>query len=131
MGHIALKPAPDGAVRQLFADSLVWDNHTCTTIHPGRPESLSYLRRHRQAGVDMVCLNVGFDPVAPENTVVLLADFRHWLRAHGDEFSLVSTADDIERVRRDDKLGVAFNIEGGRSLMGNVSMVSLYYELGV
>jgi len=132
MGHISSdrNDIPQ-AVRDLFAQTLVWDNHTCTTLTPGRGELMADLARHKRSGVDVVCVNVGFDPAPKENTLLLLADFRHWVQAHSREYVLAATVQDIERARRDDKLAVCFNIEGGVSLYGQISMVSLYYELGV
>lgn len=117
--------------RDLFAGTLVWDNHTCSTLTPGRADSVAELERHKRSGVDVVCMNVGFDPAPKENTLLLLADFRHWIQAHPNEYVLVATAQDIERARRENKLAVCFNIEGGVCLYGQISMVSLYYELGV
>jgi membrane dipeptidase len=132
MGQITLDhPVAASAVRDLFADTLIWDNHTCTTIQPARAESLAQLERHRAAGVDLVTLNVGFDAAPAEHAVVLLADFRRWIRAHAQHYALIERVDDIERARRESKLGVCFNLEGGNCLFGQVSMVSLYYELGV
>lgn len=118
-------------MKAVLADALVWDNHTCTTVSPGKPESLAHLRRFRDIGVDVVTLNVGFDAVPSEYAIRLLADFRHWLRQHPEEFSLVASVADIDAARRARRLGVCFNIEGGNALFGQSNMVSLYYELGV
>jgi membrane dipeptidase len=112
-------------------DSVVWDNHTCTTLRRGHADSLAQLARHREAGVDVVCLNVGFDLAPAEDTIVLLGEFRRWLLAHGDEYLLIESAADVELARNSGRLGVCFNIEGGNSLLGSSSMVSVYYELGV
>jgi membrane dipeptidase len=132
MAQIQLNPPVlSQRVHNLFAQSLVWDNHTCTSTEPNKAGSLEYLRRHRAAGVDVVTLNVGFDPAPNENAVRLLADFRHWIAAHPEEFHLVLQAEDIEQARRENRLGVCFNIEGGCCLYDQVSMVSLYYDLGV
>jgi membrane dipeptidase len=118
-------------VQNLFAHSLVWDNHTCTATEPNKASSLQYLRRHKAAGVDLVTLNVAFDPAPKENAVRLLADFRYWIATHSDEFQLILRADDIDRARTQNKLGICFNIEGGCCLYDQLSMVSLYYDLGV
>jgi membrane dipeptidase len=132
MGQIAVEHSPiPPAIRSMFADALIWDNHTCTTIRPGHAHSLALLERHRRAGVDVVGLNIGFDAVPASDAIVLLADFRRWLAAHSEGYTLVGTAQDIGAAKRAGKLGVFFNIEGGNALHGHASMVSLYYELGV
>jgi membrane dipeptidase len=132
MGHIAVgHPNADQSLRQLFADTLVWDNHSCATLQPGHDEFMTQLRRHKAAGVDVVCLNVGFDGAPPENTFLLLADCRRWLHEHSKEYALVGSVEEIHQARRANKLAVCFDLEGGNCLYGRPSMVSLYYELGV
>jgi membrane dipeptidase len=115
----------------LLESALVWDNHVCTTLRPGNAEALATLGRYRASGVDVVCMNVGFDAAPREDAIVLLADFRRWIRAHGDDYTLVENVTDITRARRDGTLAVCFNLEGGCALFDHASMVSLYYELGV
>src|SRR5215831_10407507 len=125
MGRIdATRLESKGPAAALFEKSLVWDNHTCTTLTPKRAEWMAQLQRYRSTGVDMVCLNVGFDAAAPQNALLLLAEFRHWLRNHPDHFALVERAADIEQARQGGKLGVCFNLEGGNALFENVDMVS-------
>lgn len=132
MGQITLGDATlTSRVRSLFAEALVWDNHTCATIHPNCADSLNELRRHKAAGVDVVTLNVGFDVMPNEGAMRLLADFRHWLKQHPQDFALIERAGDIERARRAGQLAVCFNLEGGNCLYGQLSMISLYYDLGV
>ena len=90
MGRIAHTSADlADSTAALLADSVVWDNHTCTTIRPGHADSLAQLARHKVAGADVVCLNVGFDPAPVDNAIVLLAEFREWLRANSDNYLLV------------------------------------------
>jgi membrane dipeptidase len=126
-----LQPTVTHRARDLFSRSLVWDNHTCTATEPNKASSLEYLRRHRAAGIDLVTLNVAFDPAPKENAARLLADFRYWIATHPDEFHLILRAQDIEYARKHNKLGICFNIEGGCCLYDQISMVSLYYDLGV
>jgi membrane dipeptidase len=120
-----------GTAVNLFENSLVWDNHACTTVRPAHADSLATLERYRASGIDVVCLNVGFDAAPREDAIVLLADFRRWIRAHAAGYTLVETVEDIERARKAGTVGVCFNLEGGCALFGHSSMVSLYYDLGV
>jgi membrane dipeptidase len=132
MGQITIETAkPSATLRSLFATTTVWDNHTCTTVHAGRPDSLAQLERHRRAGVDVVGLNVGFDAVPPADAIVLLAEFRRWLKSHSQEYVLVDRFSDIAVAKQQGKLAVFFNIEGGNALQGQLSFVSLFRDLGV
>lgn len=117
--------------RSLLRDALVWDNHGCMPLRPDDETFLPQLERYRRAGVDVIALNVAFDAVPWENTVRMLAHFRHWLREHADDYVPVETVADVERARREGKLAVTFDIEGGSALVDQLSMVQLYYDLGV
>jgi membrane dipeptidase len=115
----------------LFAGSLVWDNHGCMPLRPDDESFLPQLARYHNSGVDVVSLNVGFDAVPWENTSRMLAQFRHWLRQRPESYVLVEKVADIERARRNCKLAVTFDIEGGSALDGHLSLVEQYYDLGV
>jgi membrane dipeptidase len=115
----------------LVAESLVWDNHGCMPLRPDDTQFLPQLERYRKAGVDVVSLNVGFDAFPWDNTVRMLAHFRRWIRQHERQYVLVETVSDIDRARQEGKLAVTFDIEGGCALDGQLSLVELYYDLGV
>ncbi len=70
----------DPQVAELMTAGLVWDNHGCMPLRPDDEEFLPRLQRYRDAGVDVASLNVGFDAVAWEHTLLVLAHFRAWLR---------------------------------------------------
>jgi membrane dipeptidase len=111
--------------------TLVWDNHACMPLRPEDESFLPQLDRYSRAGVNVVCLNVGFDAVPWQNTVRMLAQFRSFIRMHADKYLLVETTADVRRARDEKKLGVFFDIEGGCALDGQLSLVELYYDLGV
>jgi membrane dipeptidase len=115
----------------LLRDSLVWDNHGCMPLRPDDEDFLPQLARYHRAGTDVVSLNVGFDAVPWDNTVRMLAHFRHWVRRHAADYILVETVGDVMRAKAEHKLGITFDIEGGCSLTEQLSMVELYYDLGV
>lgn len=112
-------------------EPLVWDNHACMPLRPDDESFLPQLERYRRAGVTVVCLNVGFDAVPWENTLRMLGLFRSWVRQHSDRYLLVESTADVARARAENKLGVFFDIEGGSALNGQLSLVGLYYDLGV
>ena len=111
--------------------SLVWDNHGCMPLRTDDVEFLPQLDRYKNSGVDVVSLNVGFDAAPWENTVLVIAHFRNWLRQHADQYLLVENVSDIEVARHTGRLGICFDIEGGCALNETLGMVELYYELGV
>ncbi len=131
MGTVNLEDTVLPQVVDLMRDIVVWDNHGCMPLRPNDPVFLPQLARYHAAGVDVVSLNVGFDATHWESTVQVLAYFRDWLRGHADRYILVESVADIEQARQQRKLAVTFDIEGGCALNDQLSMVSLYYDLGV
>ena len=115
----------------MISNTLVWDNHGCMPLRHDDFDFLPQLERYKQSGVDITSLNVGYDVVSWENTVLVAAHFRKWLRDRPDEYLLVETVDDIHTAHDTDRLGVSLDIEGGSALNESLSMVEAYYELGV
>ena len=120
--------SPEAAA--LHADALVWDNHACMPLRPD-DAFLPQLERCKEAGIDVVSLNVMFDAIAWPDGIHVLAFFRNWILSRPGDYVLAGTADDILRAKADGKLAVAFDIEGMTALGGQVSMVRFYYDLGV
>ena len=116
--------------KALHADALVWDNHAtiCVDISdkffPG-------LKRHKACGVDIVVLNVGFDVIPWEQVILMTAHLRRWLLARPDQYVIVSTAGDIRRAKKEGKMAIAFNLEGAVAIEPHISLVQMYYDLGV
>lgn len=117
--------------QELLARHLVWDNHACMPLRPGDERFLPQLERHRAVGVDVVVVNVGFGQHSIEEHVRMLASLRDWFARHADRYRLIATVDDIALARSEGKLAIAFNIEGARAVDDQLSLVQLYYDLGV
>ncbi|MEH6579720.1 MAG: membrane dipeptidase [Amphritea sp.] len=113
----------------IFADTLVWDNHA--GIYPNVKTDLTGLDHWKNAGVHFTSLNVGYDVEQWQTTLQVLAAYRAWLAAHNDAYVIAGTTADVRRARVENKLAVAFDIEGMNALGGSLEMVSLYYDLGV
>ena len=64
---------------------LVWDNHACMPLTPHDASFLPQLKRHRDAGADVVMVNVGFGDDGVEQHLRMLAALRDWLLAHASE----------------------------------------------
>lgn len=122
---------PIGAeARRLHEEALVWDNHGCLPIRLDG-SFLPEISRYREAGVDMVSINVGFGDMAWQRHVEMLAHFRHWLLARPENYTLALTTADILSAKTEGKLAVAFDIEGAGAIHDQLSLIQLYYDLGV
>lgn len=115
----------------LIDRTVVWDNHACMPLRPGDTSFLPQLERMRKTGIDLVALNISFDVVDPRDAFPMLATFRHWVREHGEHYSLVDTVADIERAKAAGKLAIMFDIEGGNAVAEHPGLVELFYRLGV
>jgi len=115
--------------RKIHQDSLVWDTHACFRLDP--LADLSELKRYRDSGVDFVSLNIGMDLNSFENTLQVLARYRSYVSSHPDQYVLALTVADIRMANESGKLAIAFDLEGSDPLLGNLNMISLYYDLGV
>jgi membrane dipeptidase len=115
--------------QKLHNDSLIWDTHACFRLDPNA--NLSELKRYRDSGVNFVSLNIGMDLNSFENTMQVLARYRSYIAAHPEQYVLGLTVGDIEAAKETGKLAIAFDLEGSDPLLGNLNMISLYYDLGV
>ena len=50
---------------------------------------------------------------------------------HSDILALAGTADDIERLHREGKIGILMGVEGGHETEGDLRTLDIYYRLGV
>lgn len=115
--------------RKLYADALVWDTHS--GFMPDPAADLDNLQIWRDAGVNYLSIDVGFDLMPWQDTVKTLAAFRRWINARPDGYTLVTSADEALQAKADGKLGITFDIEGMNALDGRIEMVELYHNLGV
>jgi membrane dipeptidase len=117
--------------KALIARTVVWDNHACMPLRPQDESFLPQLARHKAAGVSLVCLNICFDVLPPETAFRMLAAFRRWISRHAEGYVVAHTAADIEAAKRDGKLAVIFDIEGGTAVEAHPGLVEIFYRLGV
>ena len=115
--------------QQIHDRALVWDTHACFPLNPN--SDLTELARYKNSGVSFVSLNIGMDMDSFENVIQVLARFRSYIAKHSDEYILASTVKDIRDAKETGKLAIAFDLEGSDPLLGNINMVSFYYDLGV
>ena len=114
-----------------LASMLVWDNHACMPLTPHDTSFLPQLQRHRDAGADVVMVNVGFGDDGVEAHLRVLAAMRAWLAANARDYRLIQSVDDIEIARAQGQLAVGFDIEGANAVGDQLSLLELYRDLGV
>lgn len=117
--------------KALLRSNLVWDNHGCLPLRPFDEAFLPQLELYRSSGVDVAMINIGFGEQGVEDHLRMLAHFRRWIAARPDDFVLIETVDDIERARAAGRLAIGFDIEGANGIADQISLISLYYDLGV
>lgn len=104
------------------------DAHSCL---PVRADSdIHQLRRHYDAGVRYVSINIGMDMNPLAQIMTTLAGFRAQL-AHSPWIALAESHADILRIAGENRLAVSFDLEGGVPLLDSPEMVALYHRLGV
>jgi len=116
-------------IQRIHQQSLVWDTHACFPLKPNA--DLEQLKRYRDSGVNFVSINIGMDMDSFENILQVLAGYRHYIRSHPEEYILALSVDDILKSKESGKLAIAFDLEGSEPLLGNINLVSLFYDLGV
>ena len=115
--------------QQIHNRSLVWDTHACFPIKPD--SDLIELKRYSDSGVDFVSLNIGMDMDSFETVMQVLARFRSYIASNPEKYVLALTVNDILKAKETGKLAIAFDLEGSEPLLGNIHLVSFYYDLGV
>ncbi|MGA8534229.1 MAG: membrane dipeptidase [Candidatus Tumulicola sp.] len=118
-------------VDDLLRTAIVWDNHTCMPLDPRDAGFLPQFERLRNAGVTVVGVNVGFGDQGIEPHVRMLAHFRAWIKARPETYLLVERADDVAVAKHTGRLGIFFDIEGANAIDDQLTMIPLYYDLGV
>lgn len=104
------------------------DAHSCL---PVRADSdVRQLRRHFDAGVRYVSINIGMDMNPLPQIMGTIAGFRRQIAAT-PWLELAETYADILRIAGDNKLAVSFDLEGALPLLELPDMVALYHRLGV
>ena len=117
------------SAQQIHQRALVWDTHACFPLQPNA--DLAELKRYKDSGVNFVSLNIGMDMDSFENVIQVAARYRKYIASHPDEYVLALTVNHIRQAKDSGRLAIAFDLEGSDPLLGNLNMLSFYYDLGV
>jgi membrane dipeptidase len=115
--------------KRIHQQSLVWDTHACFPLKSNA--DLGQLKRYRDSGVNFVSINIGMDMDSFENILQVLAGYRNYIRSHAKEYVLALSVEDILNAKESGQLAIAFDLEGSEPLLGNINLISLFYDLGV
>lgn len=119
---------PRAVAERLFRDHVVWDDHS--GFGPSPTVDLAKLAIWKDAGVDYLSIDVGYDVMDWRDTVKTLAAFRRWLAASPD-YALVRSVAEVKQAKAKGQMAVTFDLEGMNCLDGSLDMVEMYYDLGV
>lgn len=114
----------------LHREALVWDNHGCMPFDETR-RWLGELKRYRSAGVDVAMINIGDSNISLETCVRMAAEIREFVAAHSADYVLALSVDAILHAQQQHKLAVGLNVEGVFSIGDQLSLIDLYYDIGV
>ncbi len=114
---------------ELIHDALIWDDHS--GFDPVADYDLEHLEDWRQAGVNYLSIDVGYDVIGWERAIKNLGAYITWLERRSDKFLLVRRADDVLEAKKTGRMAITFDLEGMNALNGDASLVTLYYRLGV
>ena len=115
----------------IFTDSVVWDNHACMPLRPADPRFLPQLARVREAGINVLSLNIAFGQQSGREAHAVCESFRSWIGERPEEYTLIDKPQDIVAAKRTGRLAICFDIEGMDALDGDVDQVRRFYDLGV
>jgi membrane dipeptidase len=98
---------------------------------PDERADLSNLKLWKDAGINHLSIDVGFDLLPWEQTIANLKEFRRWILDHSDEYVIVRTIEEVCQAKCDHRMALTFDIEGMNALNGRIDMIEFYYRLGV
>src|SRR5689334_6583249 len=109
--------AISSAAKALYARSLVLDGNCAPPLNDGKvPFPQSQLDLARQSGVNVLKLTLGGINSDFVETVDLLAFVQRMCEVHPDYFMQVRVPSDMERAKRENKLGIIFSFESADML---------------
>ena len=116
---------------RVHREAIVWDNTLPITAGNIAVNREKYLPRLKASGYDVVSLTVGGDRDKMPDAIKKIAEERNYFQANTDKYVLIEKADDIERAKREDKLGIIFHFQGTNPVNYDINMISTYYHLGI
>lgn len=118
---------------EIYKNAVVIDGQL--GFEPAMPVSLEQkwelVDRYARAGITAVTLSLANDESTPEQTLEYLATIRKHIAAYPEKYILATTADDIVRAKRENKMALRLMFQGTAPIGKNLNFVELYHRLGI
>ncbi|MDI6603702.1 MAG: dipeptidase [Thermoanaerobacteraceae bacterium] len=117
----------------------------CDTLYQLIEKDYDITKRSKEGHIDIERLQEGdvhlqvfaafIDPKHMRKNAATIAlkmiDKLYQLIKKNDKLMLVLNGKDIDRIEKEDKIGVMLSIEGGEALEGDIALLRMFYRLGV
>jgi membrane dipeptidase len=117
--------------RALYQRSLVLDCNSAPPMQDTLPLSAADLALVRGSGVTALKWSLGGINSNFEDTVTEIAQIQHLVEVHPDYFTQVRLAADLERAKREGKLGLILSFESAEMFGGKLDSIDVFRDLGV
>jgi membrane dipeptidase len=113
----------------VYSKAIVWD--MVLPIDPLLGNDFSLLDRYVSSGCTYVSLTLAGDDAVTGETLHRIGAARSHILARPDRYILVEKVADVRRAKSEGKLAVGLHFEGTRVLERDLSLIEVYYKLGI
>lgn len=116
------------------AANLHFDAYVCDITLSWVPHSENKdiaLKRFKHSGFDFLSLSIGVESLDLSSTIHHIANVKHKILVHSDQYIFVQSVKDIREAKKIGKLALGFHFQGSEMLERNIHLVQLFYDLGI
>jgi membrane dipeptidase len=117
--------------KKLYARALILDANASPPLEDHFPLPQADLDLVHGSGINVIKLTLGGINSDFAHTVAAIAQIQQLFEVHPDYFTQVRVASDMERAKREGKLGVILSFESADMLEGKLDSLEVFRELGV
>ena len=119
------------SAKEIFNQSYVIDLQLGFEPEIEAPYKWNVVNRFAKSGFNMISMAVATDATSLERTIGYIAEVREKISTNSEKYILVKSVHDIEKAKTENKLAINFLLQGPNPLSKNLSMLEIYYQLGV
>jgi membrane dipeptidase len=127
----ASAPPVSEQARTVYAQALVLDCNSAPPLEEQLPLPQADLDLARGSGINVIKLSLGGINSDFAQTVSEIAQIQQLIEVHPEYFTQVRVAADMERAKREAKLGIILSFESAEMLGGQLSSLEVFRNLGV